>query len=688
MDSSLTDSSGRIDDLERRVAHLESLLNSLLRQGSHKQALPTTNEVIPITAEIVKSNIYQYRPLDSSRTETRILVLDDSAEDADPIKCRLLHSSLDYDDHDGDGRGRFSSRFAPIKFPLSEEAGLARLGYEALSYTWGNHDKGGEIILDSHRFSITKNLEGALRHMRRRRRLSGDAPYGLAHSYWWIDAICINQGDIAERNQQVALMRRIYRSANTVRVWLGEEADGSALALDLVYQLNNNIPKRGPGRSTPSYPEVSADQKAQHWEALAALLRRPWWERAWVRQEIALKASVTIHCGDSSCQWHDMMSTVKWLNTFIQRLGFEPLQRKIVDDGEQPPAAAGAFRPPYYFKADLLRGIQNQVRGGRYNYANLQDLVSHARYCQATDPRDKIISVLGLADPEIHQLEPDYRLTIRETYQAVARTLISTTKTLDLLGACQNPEKLNGLPSWVPNLLDDWKAWPFQADPKIHSVSSDEADYRFKGSDILRVKGSYLDSLQNIQNDIINHDDSFEQLDALLSSWKAFAQGALLNPKMEHLEGCYIKEQLLGKENERAWIEMLSIGHDKGHGLCFSETGELLPEKKSEDNDRAPAVRLAKSLLFPDQVEKVNPRIRIYNHLRKHGIGRRLGLSEKGIIGLVPADARPGDSICLLKGGSFPYLLRKQDRHYVVVGETCKLTFHSTDLLLFHSMTA
>ncbi len=38
----------------------------------------------------------------------------------------------------------------------------------------------------------------------------------------WIDAICINQKDIAEKSFQIELMRDIYSSAEEVSMWLGE----------------------------------------------------------------------------------------------------------------------------------------------------------------------------------------------------------------------------------------------------------------------------------------------------------------------------------------------------------------------------------------------------------------------------------------------------------------------------------
>jgi thioesterase domain-containing protein len=46
----------------------------------------------------------------------------------------------------------------------------------------------------------------------------------------WIDAICVNQEDIPERNAQVAKMGRIYRDANHVLAWLGQRTKDSEVA--------------------------------------------------------------------------------------------------------------------------------------------------------------------------------------------------------------------------------------------------------------------------------------------------------------------------------------------------------------------------------------------------------------------------------------------------------------------------
>jgi hypothetical protein len=88
----------------------------------------------------------------------------------------------------------------------------AKPQYEALSYTWGARGSTVVILNDNCPASTTNNLANALRRLRRR---SGKRTL-------WVDAICINQADTAERSRQVALMGRIYSNAWYVNVWLGD----------------------------------------------------------------------------------------------------------------------------------------------------------------------------------------------------------------------------------------------------------------------------------------------------------------------------------------------------------------------------------------------------------------------------------------------------------------------------------
>ncbi|KAH8746730.1 heterokaryon incompatibility, partial [Hyaloscypha sp. PMI_1271] len=163
--------------------------------------------------------------------------------------------------------------------------------YIALSYTWGDHTPTAPILLDGQRFFVTKNLYSFLQHFRQ--------PPGYGSFVYWIDAICINQGDVREKDKQVQRMKQIYEGADEVYVWLGPEADDSHLAMRKLDSLNKYFRQQGPDEAAPQImmslmnqedtswmfgpPSEPFDERP--WRALEKLFARPWWTRVWIIQE-------------------------------------------------------------------------------------------------------------------------------------------------------------------------------------------------------------------------------------------------------------------------------------------------------------------------------------------------------------------------------------------------------------------
>lgn len=113
------------------------------------------------------------------------------------------------------------------------DIGPSRPSYDVLSYVWGpsylgNNDREKTTIeCDGHRLTIQKSLETALRHIR-----SSSTARIL-----WVDAICINQEDKQERSHQVTLMRKLYRNARNVVIWLGSEPTGNDISFARVQDM-------------------------------------------------------------------------------------------------------------------------------------------------------------------------------------------------------------------------------------------------------------------------------------------------------------------------------------------------------------------------------------------------------------------------------------------------------------------
>lgn len=167
--------------------------------------------------------------------------------------------------------------------------------FEALSYSWGNEAADRTLSLGNTPFFIKPNLEAALREFSK----------GKVERLLWIDAICINQADLNERNEQVRMMSLIYQQAARVIIWIGPRwtggkgfvtdaiqgftqrqrtgADSEKLAAFLDNPHNRIETERHLGFFS-DYTEAKAiDYTGGHWPVLVDFFDRPWWRRVWVR---------------------------------------------------------------------------------------------------------------------------------------------------------------------------------------------------------------------------------------------------------------------------------------------------------------------------------------------------------------------------------------------------------------------
>jgi hypothetical protein len=90
--------------------------------------------------------------------------------------------------------------------------------FEALSYEWGPALPNVQIMMNGRSVSVRENLWWALRHLQ----------LEDSRRVIWIDALCINQQDMAERNHQVAQMARFTgRRLVVLRGLAGSESSTS-----------------------------------------------------------------------------------------------------------------------------------------------------------------------------------------------------------------------------------------------------------------------------------------------------------------------------------------------------------------------------------------------------------------------------------------------------------------------------
>lgn len=172
--------------------------------------------------------------------------------------------------------------------------------YTALSYTWGtDYPDGAGITLrgpeHTSRVPMTRNLQAVLQHLCAA--AASGAHYAAGEGdkqqqqqqpiiTLWVDALCINQADTAEKSHQITLMRDVYSRAEETCIWLGAAAGDSDLAMTTIGELYT--------ARTYVLPADDSLSEAQI-RAINALMAREWWSRIWVVQGRSLCPPSQLH---------------------------------------------------------------------------------------------------------------------------------------------------------------------------------------------------------------------------------------------------------------------------------------------------------------------------------------------------------------------------------------------------------
>jgi hypothetical protein len=178
-------------------------------------------------------------------------------------------------------------------------------------------------------FMVGTNLYDALVNIRRAKRekrptfeqlYKGLKSTPVVGKHIWIDAICINQQDIVEKNSQISMMDRVYKTASVVLIWLGPHDFFSRIAMETMSVLANaSIDSArkfqlSRGLQSSQYEELGLTPLSPlHWLALFAFLERRWFRRAWIIQEVALAKIAVVVCGTLYFPWNGLSNLANWL---------------------------------------------------------------------------------------------------------------------------------------------------------------------------------------------------------------------------------------------------------------------------------------------------------------------------------------------------------------------------------------
>lgn len=560
---------------------------------------------------------FSYVPLEDTKNGFRLVILDPAKDSEAVICCRLLNASL-------------------------ESAGE----YEALSYCWGREMAGSPVLLryvsesanelpttaeaESFEFTITRNLEAALRAMR-----LPQSPRTL-----WIDSICIDQKNTTERNVQVSLMGRIYRQCRRDLLWLGVETDKIRRAMNLVQKLatcNKN-------------DSLLSEFQERDWSDIEAMIgANPVWRRVWIVQEIYCAPEILLFCHGQSLDWDVVVNMIEdnaeFKNAWVNQSNIEICEK--------------VHRS--FYNISTFHAIRHEKcsRHGLFVKTLLSVVLTFGTW-EATEPVDRIYGLLNIVE-DTETLSIDYKKSLDEVSIDFARhTIIHEKSLLILSAALSNPQdpplpitelSIRTLPSWTIDLTK-----PISSGPGL--TQNGQALYNACG----------LMSTPIVQFSPTN---------------RALAAAGWFIDKVHILHT--VSPQLPSEPPRQRWLrDVHRWAPDNTTQEYYTPTNESLLSAflRTVRADRKNDKRLtAQDLEGWRECEELDDR-----HVPEESLmlrGWRFGTGESGIYCMFPPTAQEGDVIVVLFGAKVPYLLSPAlGEGYRLVGEAYLHGFMDGEVML------
>ena len=593
-----------------------------------------------------------------------------------------------------------AAKHAPIETTLvSVTLKTTPLVYEALSYVWGTASDGADIKCNGEPVSITQSLAEALLQLRS----------DTDERTLWIDQLCINQEDSAERSQQVTMMGDIYSLARQVIVWLGPSDDETDTVWTLlqkvselqhfeaheVYGLAHKKqrplqteasrlstvdhdrradvqPKLSSLKDLREIPEIPTGD-APEWKAVERFLQRPWFWRMWTYQEVVLSRICIVRCGSYSMTWSDLSDSC---------LAF----------------ANGGFDKFVNKDQHRVTEIQVQRLRSRENKStNLRSLLESNRFRNSTEPRDMVYALRGIVDQSVAQaITVSYRSPLADVYANAVKVCIKREEALTILGSVEyrrNEESRVQMPSWVPD-------WRYATSVAVDlSMRRDDGGRYFSCSEnetpqmtevpstrSLVLKGFLLASLTRFSN-VKQHLD----FDIYLMKARRFSNDRFEYSKWTEMYSTAAAKTAFPstslKKGEKADMITAAVWGKTVHDELNDEqsiemayrrtvTADLLPGPNSrlntyETEKGFPAYTAWQQSGFPDPV----PTEVLHEHdyyVTQVMSNREFFIAEDGktsYMGITMGVPRDGDYVCVLLGGDTPFVMRPKGDEWHFVAE-------------------
>ena len=366
-----------------------------------------------------------------------------------------------------------------------------------------------------------------------------------------------------------------------------------------------------------------------------------------------------VQCGDKIVDWTDVASICHWLKVWMPDLDERSRKWKGTMNNR---SGAYSGEDLEYFRQTLA--IKGEIE--------FETMLIHARNCESSNPRDKVYSILGLTGNAANDIVVDYYSPVSAVAIQAFRKQVSQSKSLDALIWSQNPGRQESIPSWAPDLCSPFSIQPTRLKGKTSSLYAAAGHvqrkerYAFLEDGItLSVQGATIfDSVKVVSPMPYGSRHLTDpELNRAISVWRPLVFEWLGTMEIEQKCERFMSALTCDRDIRSRRLPKRADGLDWG---TYFRVVHLSVGVRGEFEYLALAVRRSTF----EGTTNGQTELRAWLRLCAESIaGRRIIMTSDGRIGLVPAETRPWDVVCLL-GLDVPFVLRKIDVDtYIVIGE-------------------
>ena len=269
----------------------------------------------------------------------RLLKLQPAPYLTEPLECQLFVANMIEESHYLKGVG------------LQSTGELVT--YAAISYAWGKPVFSAKIRCNGIELPVTQTAYEALIYLR----------YTQGPRYVWIDAVCINQLDTEEKNEQVqVLMFRIFQRSIQIIGFIGQHPKYKRILRFLEYTSTrwhstkfhtNDFRSHALSNSCKSLNHELL-QQAVSFDACSIVQSAPYFRRNWIRQEFfaaGTKYKMFLQSGRyffglaAFCDIFDALDGATQIDSSIKNAAAIRCSRTLVDSlDEKNPRTLDMFR--------------------------------------------------------------------------------------------------------------------------------------------------------------------------------------------------------------------------------------------------------------------------------------------------------------------------------------------------------